>query len=758
MSRYYEPVIWHQMGTKGHSVYHPRTFAMPVRRHGPVVAAPRYSNYSNVRHDYAIDDSIHRADYLSNAVLEDTYEAATRSRGKDNELLRSVNAAIRPSSSSRDSTPTRISRPTKRLQSLPPVDIKPVSAVVPYRNAEKIRSALASSPPPTSLLSSRIDSYLRGSSLPPRPFPRDIASNISYTSYLPRSSSPSNIRSLVPYTSALSDSGRDYSPSYRSTSPYISRAEASSDYDYAGSDDEDYEPESYRRKYRIIRSPVSSSYHRAGSPDGSEDEYYDASDSFGTYSCPRPSGISPLKLSSYDGEYDGSYEADMAEMYDYVPFGPSRHGILELTHEDDSPLPSYTSSLPRLSPPQSSLPRVTVLPSYSRSSDVALPSPSTHPLLDSLVSSTAAKARAVLANSKLPEYKNASLVLSVEGSAVSEDGQNRYGFRYYPPPIPLRGSHIGLDERILSIAPKDVSPADSFLSKYLNRLRDIRTDIRDHVNRGDYARGHSVATVSSPSPYVHRTVTMPVHISGRAHSVPVSSYRSRLDGGQHHHVDVFPLVVSETSLPSDKKLHLPVYRAGGDSGSPTKLTVLEKINIKAAIIGSRMEADGPKRQRRPRSEFAANKLRELKRDELEEGIYYRTPSTGALHASRPPLPKPTDRKAIRDVDGFTKPKNLLSWQYRVESRLSPDDIIYEPSSFIRMRERVKDVQEKMDRQRQLLDRYLDSDFKIAPNPSQNSEGRSSAGGDPDNRPVSDLRRRIRRTLAKSKNNPDYFRD
>lgn len=482
-----------------------------------------------------------------------------------------------------------MSRPTKRFQSLPPVDIKPVSSpssvVVPYRNVEKIRSALASVPPPTSLLSSRIDSYLRGSSLPARPFPRDIASNISYSSYLPRANSPSYTRSLVPYTSALSDSGRDYSysPSYRSTSPYISRAEASSDYDYAGSDDDDYEPESYRRKYRIIRSPVTSSYRRAGSPDGSEDEYYDASDSFGIYSCPRPSGISPLKLSSYDGEYDGSYEADMAEMYDYVPFGPSRHGILELTHEDDSPLPSYTSNmsrLSRLSPPRSSLPRVTVLPSYSKSSDVAVPSHSTNPLLDSLVSSTAAKARAVLANSKLPDYKNASLVLSVEGSAVSEDGQNRYGFRYYPPPIPLRGSHIGIDERILSIAPKDVSPADSFLSKYLNRLRDIRTDTRDHVNRGDYARGHSVATVSSPSPYVHRTVTMPVHISGRPHSVPVSSYRSRLDDGQHHHVDVFPLVVSETSLPSDRKLHLPVYRAGGDSGSPSKLTVLEKINIK----------------------------------------------------------------------------------------------------------------------------------------------------------------------------------
>ncbi|CAL1541952.1 unnamed protein product [Lymnaea stagnalis] len=784
ISYHYRPVIWHQMGTQGHSVYTTRNRAMPVRRQAPLVAAPRYNSYSSVRHDYAIDDSIQRADYLSNAVLEDSYDAATRSRGRDHELLRNVNAAIRPSSSSRDSTPTRTGRQTSRLRSLPPVDIKSAAgsrAVIPYRNIAKIKSALSEAPPPSSLLSSRIESYLRGSSLPPKPLSRDIANSISYSSLLSRSASPRELRSYAsPYREYLPERTRSYtrsvSPaSYRSPSPYVSRTDA--DYDYAGSDgDEDYEPESYRRKYKIVKTPVGigsgSSVYRDHSSDGSDDdEYYDADESFGTYTCPRPPGTSQNKLSTYDGGYDGTYEADMAEMYDYVPFGPSRHGILELTPEDNSnlPLSSYSSqlsALPRLSPPRS---QVSLLSPHPTRLDDSRPSPTaSRQILDSLVSSTAARAKAVLANSRLPEYRNASLVLSVEGSAVSEDGRNRYGFRYYPPPIPLKGSHIGIDERILSISPKPVSPADSFLSTYLNRLRDIRTDIRDHVNRGDYGRGGvSLAPLTRPS-YDHRTVSVPVHFSGKAHSVPVSSYRSRLGNGQSHRVDVFPLVVSETALPSDKKLHLPVYKAGGDSssGSSTKLTVLEKINIKAAIIGSRLETDSAKRPRRPRSEFAANKLRELKRDEIEEGIYYRTPGTGSLQSSRPPLPKPTDRKAIRDIDGFTKPKNLLSWQYRVESRLSPDDIIYEPSSFIRMRERVKDVQEKMDRQRQLLDRYLNSDFKIAPSPSQNVEGRSSvkipayyaAGGDPDNRPVSDLRRRLRRTLAKTKNSPDYFKE
>lgn len=49
---------------------------------------------SGTHHDYGIDDSINRADYLSNAVLQDTYEAAKSSRGKDHALLRNLNAAI----------------------------------------------------------------------------------------------------------------------------------------------------------------------------------------------------------------------------------------------------------------------------------------------------------------------------------------------------------------------------------------------------------------------------------------------------------------------------------------------------------------------------------------------------------------------------------------------------------------------------------------------------------------------------------------
>ncbi|XP_055893060.1 uncharacterized protein LOC106057882 isoform X7 [Biomphalaria glabrata] len=753
MSNIYEPIIWRLRGTKGHSVYSNRSYAMPVRRQTPTIAVPRlHSSFGNVRHDYGIEDSIQRADYLSNAVLEDTYEAATRSRGRDHELLRNVNAAIHTPNKSRDNTPTRSGRRTSRLRSLSPVDVKPIARpqpVVPYRNLEKVRSALAAPPAPASLLSSRIDSYLKGSSLPPRPLSRDIASNISYSSLLSRPRSPSETRPYSPqYSVYLSESHvpRSTRSSYsRSPSPYVSRVSAAREYSVGGSDDEDeedYQIGSYRRKYKILKAPIASGPERAGSADDSEDEFYDASDYYPSYSCPRPTGVSPLKLSTYDGDYDGSYEADMAEMYDYIPYGPSKHAILELTSEDsnDSTYKPHVSTLPRLhSPSTSSTYSYSPLPKYTEDS-LSRP-PASRQLLDSLISNAASRAKAILENSKLPEYKNASLVLSVEGSAVSEDGRNRYGFRYYPPPIPLKGSQIGLDERILSISPKPVSDADSFLSTYLNRLRNIRTDVRDHADKSEYGRCTSVAPRPS---YVHQTVTVPVHISGRPHSVPVSSYRSRLSDGQSHRVDVFPLVVSEAALPVDKKLHLPVYRAGGgDSGSPTKLTVLEKINIKAAIIGSRLETDGAKKTRRPQSEYAANKLREMKRDEIEEGIYYRTPATGVLQASRPPLRLPGPRAESRPRS-FVEP-DLVTWTRDVEinrttsiSSAAPVSSSWEPAP---------------------KPKY---EIKIAPQvvttPSTSVEGRSSAGGDPDNLPVSDLRRRLRRTLAKSKNNPDYFRE
>lgn len=473
----------------------------------------------------------------------------------------------RPSRSPSSSRETLTGLQSKRLWSMPPSDNRAQSmSLLPYKN-----SSVSSLPSPTSFLSNRIHSYLRGSSVIPS---RDVrVPAVSYSSLLSDSSRYSN-----PYSSSYRANN------YLSNLPPISPPRSSyslyrnsyspSKYDYRrynSLDDDDYEDDySYRRRYR---TPALT--YRRSVYDEDDDDGYDYS-----YRSSRPSGGSYLKLSSYDGPYDGSYEADMAEMYDYVPFGPSRQGILELTADDSSP--SYgrariSQCSNRGSPIPDSQKRISTISKVDNHDSLLATS-----AVDSLVSNTAAKARSVIADSKLP-YKNATLVMSVEGSGKDEDG-NRYGFKYYPPPIPLHGGPVGLDERILGINPVHSNPADSFLGNYLNRLRDMHTSERDQIEstkRG--SRASSVVSVRSNAPsYSHKMIDMPVNIAGQSKNVPVSSYRSRLDDGQSHRVDVYPLVETETSVPEDRKVQLPMYNEKGKAAA--NLSLIDKINIKVNVL------------------------------------------------------------------------------------------------------------------------------------------------------------------------------
>jgi len=63
-------------------------------RAASVMPRSTYTMETSNESSYAVDDSIHRAEYFSNAVLEDTYNQAVSSRGKDVELLRNANATI----------------------------------------------------------------------------------------------------------------------------------------------------------------------------------------------------------------------------------------------------------------------------------------------------------------------------------------------------------------------------------------------------------------------------------------------------------------------------------------------------------------------------------------------------------------------------------------------------------------------------------------------------------------------------------------
>jgi len=76
-------------GTKGHSVSRQKTHTMP----GIGRPLPRTTYYDSSA-DYSVDDSLNRVEYFSNAVMEDQYDAAVRSRGRDDALLRNMDATI----------------------------------------------------------------------------------------------------------------------------------------------------------------------------------------------------------------------------------------------------------------------------------------------------------------------------------------------------------------------------------------------------------------------------------------------------------------------------------------------------------------------------------------------------------------------------------------------------------------------------------------------------------------------------------------
>jgi len=86
----------------------------------PTYFVPRSSYYNSSSREYSVDDSISKAEYFSNAVLEDTYDQAYKSRVRDAELMRNANSTI-------DGVYYRPIVPTAGLQaSLPPVLDQPI--------------------------------------------------------------------------------------------------------------------------------------------------------------------------------------------------------------------------------------------------------------------------------------------------------------------------------------------------------------------------------------------------------------------------------------------------------------------------------------------------------------------------------------------------------------------------------------------------------------------------------------------------------
>merc|ERR1711964_144197 len=107
---------------------------------------------------------------------------------------------------------------------------------------------------------------------------------------------------------------------------------------------------------------------------------------------------------------------------------------------------------------------------------------------------------------------------------------------------------------------------------------------------------------------------------------------------------------------------------------------LPELTFKALLVGDDKldDPDRPRssRPRKPRTRYYADKLHEMDHKENLSTLMAapHTPHTVTVKASRPAkpvLPSHTWR-AIRDVDGYTTPVNLMSWQYRLDSRLEPE--------------------------------------------------------------------------------------
>lgn len=196
----------------------------------------------------------------------------------------------------------------------------------------------------------------------------------------------------------------------------------------------------------------------------------------------------------------------------------------------------------------------------------------------------------------------------------------------------------------------------------------------------------------------------------------------------------------------DIPLKLAIGLNHGDGDDPEKLSVLEKIRIKALLVGDDKldDPDRPRssRPRKPRTRYYADKLHEMDHKENLSTLMAapHTPHTVTVKASRPA-------------------------KYRLDSRLEPEDLLSKPSSYGSMRDQVRGVQDKLDRHRQLMDRHSDrpgADHGHGDSHAAGgglSAGRTTeeggAGGDGLGK-VSPLRRKLRKVICKSRHDPSYY--
>ena len=463
-------------------------------------------------------------------------------------------------------------------------------------------------------------------SLPPLPL-----TNLSESKVLDKGSTTSWGQSLSPTRASVTSSSA--LPEYRPL-------------------DVDYEPQPVkpvpRRRQRVLgstRRPAGNYYERLlkkrGRRQGRLGPYYDVEsiegsdlsgvlsdvDSYeGTYdndSDYESSSVSPSTYRQLPSSVSPSSPYYVDQDTEFVPFKPSRplltKGLLEVTpygnesngnecsNSEALPSPTTDLSLSRYVPSslvsaatsvsRPPLPR----PSYrsvvpytspvSKSTVDLSPSPS-QKLLESLVTSSVERARSAINNLAIPEYRGASLVLSVEGAGVSPDGK-KVDFTYTPPPIPLYGRSLSLNDSVLGIRPaSSVKPVDKFISGYMERMDALKAELNSRLDKDKERRlqyglkpldtGPRPSRSRTPS-YTQSHEYVPVKdlTSERLEQLPVTTFRRQQDDGQTERVDVFSLGEFRPRLSSSatRAITIPESATGG-----YQLSVIDKINIKVTLV------------------------------------------------------------------------------------------------------------------------------------------------------------------------------
>nr|XP_034299082.1 uncharacterized protein LOC105341623 isoform X4 [Crassostrea gigas] len=721
----------------------------------------------------SIRKSVNRELMLTSHFVDDAYDLASSSHKRDEEVLKHASQAIPPSSATNDPLPT-----THLKASAPP---KPFRR---FQTADSYRGALPQDP-----------IQKRGRSMPP------LLRNKKKGPSSPYEWSSQAMRALA-CARNIRESVRQETGGSLTSSPMISPYQsprATPDREFG----DDGRGRSRKPRHRIGKH-FSKLLDLRKKPPGGQ-----------SYRSDLDSEAASDDYSDYD--YENRYEDQDADApgecfyitrnrspspeEEYVPFAPRRR----VTYEDDNDEDEYRSKVPNISSD------FTITPyTASKSTEVQRSGVTNDLLYHNVVAETAARARKLLAETDLDEYENASLVLSVEGE-YKDPERGELGFQYISRPLQLKGPMLATGPGTYAVA----VGTDSAFEKYFKDMRSFREEIRTRLDSGYRAlKDASRSYRSLPSSTYSSTYRALPSTESYSHSYPSVSYRKRLEDGSEDQLVIYPLsersrgaspVSTVRDESPDRFKTVAVFESPGEE---MRISTLDKIKIKAALVGSKVDVVLPK-HKRPKSKYAAAVIREISlRKHLHGDEVAPEPEIPTSHLHASPRPVYLSRGTYDDTDGLVKkPKNdILSWKHRLESRVAPSDLLFTPKVYANVRSKLRDVQEKMDRHRQLMDRYLDAE-SLAPDTDiktkvlamysemeerdplgtfSTATTRSSApvtesssmpsvrartpapstyryirlptkSKDDDYKPMSDVRRRVRRVICKNRKDPLYFK-